>query len=55
MMDKSPVAAVNSLEKWRWQLMEAGFSLQEANRLAFWRWLATRRGETCRRGLAVPV
>jgi hypothetical protein len=26
-----------------------GFQNSEANRLAFWRWLARRRGETCER------
>jgi hypothetical protein len=28
-----------------------GFSLEEAGRLAFWKWLAAQRGETSERGL----
>jgi hypothetical protein len=28
-----------------------GYSLEEAGRLAFWKWLAAQRGETSKRGL----
>ncbi|HLI26917.1 MAG TPA: hypothetical protein VKZ60_07600 [Chloroflexota bacterium] len=41
-------------ERWRRvrlqvQALEAGFPPEQAARLAFWRWLAERRGETARR------
>jgi hypothetical protein len=31
-----------------------GFSLEEAGRLAFWKWLAAERGETSQRGVLCP-
>jgi hypothetical protein len=32
----------------------SGFSLEEAGRLAFWKWLAAERGETSQRGVLCP-
>lgn len=34
---------------WRLQALRAGFAPDQAARLAFWRWLAERRGETAQR------
>ena len=34
---------------WRLQAISAGFTPDEANALAFWRWLASQRGETGQR------
>jgi hypothetical protein len=34
---------------WRLQAQRAGFPPEQAARLAFWRWLAERRGETAQR------
>jgi hypothetical protein len=55
-MSQSAVAAASRMEEWRrlgWRLqaLDAGFSPEEANRLAFWRWQAAQRGETSRRAV----
>jgi hypothetical protein len=36
---------------WRLEALRAGFTPEVANRLAFWRWLATERGETEQRAI----